>query len=267
MKKNDGSPVWRRIRKAIEALGGNTSNVDVVNWIQKRYRGTNVNSIRAEIIVCTVNHDSRIHYPQNRKPRRSMGRLDFLFRPEPGKGKLELYDPAQHGDWEIAQRDDGSLVVQRCDEPLEDQDVVPPTPDKDLSHGDAFAAERHLRDYLVQHLDQIEKGLELYMDDHGNSGVEFSIKVGRIDILGRGRDGAFVVIELKVAKGSDSACGQILGYMEWVKRHLADGTPVRGIVIAQRITDRIRYALAAVEGVQLKEYELSLRIRDAKPLD
>ncbi|UCE60191.1 MAG: DUF91 domain-containing protein [Phycisphaerales bacterium] len=260
MKKAKGPPVWSKVREAIKTLGGSSTNVDVRNWILKQYRGTNKNSIQAEIIVCTVNHPSRIHYPQNRKPRRSTGRLDFLFRPEAGKGKLELYDPSLHGDWEIAQREDGSLVVQRFDESAEQPR------DEDMHHGDAFAAEHHLRDYLVQHLEQIEKGLELYVDDEGRTGVEYPIKVGRIDILARAQDGAIVVIELKVAKGSDSACGQVLGYMGWIKRHIADGKAVRGIVVAQRITDRIRYALADSKGVTLKEYELSLKIRDAEPL-
>lgn len=36
--------------------------------------------------------------------------------------------------------------------------------------------------------------------------------------------------------------------------------------LAQRISKRIRYALADVENVQLKEYEISLRISDVERL-
>lgn len=56
-------------------------------------------------------------------------------------------------------------------------------------------------------------------------------------------------------------------YVSWVKRHLASAKPVRGIIVAQRISDRIRYAMADISNVQLKEYELSLVLRDAKPLE
>lgn len=64
-----------------------------------------------------------------------------------------------------------------------------------------------------------------------------STGVGRIDILAKDRSGALVVIELKVALGPDAVCGQILRYMGWVKRHIADGRGVRGIIIAGRISD------------------------------
>ena len=40
----------------------------------------------------------------------------------------------------------------------------PPQP----PHGHAFAAEDHLREYLVQHLDVIEEGLQLFVDDEEN---------------------------------------------------------------------------------------------------
>jgi len=40
--------------------------------------------------------------------------------------------------------------------------------------------------------------------------------------------GAFVVIELKAGKAVDSVCGQILGYIAWVRKELAGGKKVRG---------------------------------------
>ncbi len=87
--------VWQMIREAVDALGGSTTNVAVRDWILERYPGTNTSTIQAQIIVCTVNHASRVHYPENQKPRRAESQYDFLFRPE--RGRLELYDPARHG--------------------------------------------------------------------------------------------------------------------------------------------------------------------------
>src|SRR5262249_42902094 len=64
--------------------------------------------------------------------------------------------------------------------------------------------------------------------------------------------------ELKVSRGPDAVCGRLLRSKVWVKRHLAQGRRVRGLIIARPIPDRIRDALADVEGVCLKEYALSI---------
>jgi endonuclease len=248
--------VWKMIREAVEALGGSTTNVAVRDWILERYPGTNTSTIQAQIIVCTVNHASRVHYPENQKPRRAESQYDFLFRPE--RGRLELYDPARHGAWEIAEGEDGRLLVTQVDEPPE-----PNGP----AEGESFAAEAHLRDYLAQHLDVIEPGLQLFVNDEGTVGVEYATDVGRIDILAVDAEGGLLVIELKVSRGPDAACGQLLRYKGWVKRHLAQGRHVRGLIIAQHISDRIRYALADVEDVYLKEYVLSITLKDVPPLD
>ncbi len=256
--------VWQMVSEAVRALGGQTTNVAVRDWILDRYANVNRSTIQCQIISCTVNHHSRVHYPGNQKPRKCNGPYDFLFRP--ARGKLELYDPSRHGEWEIAEEDDGSTMVRQVDDSgggnggsTGGGGAVP--------SGSTFAAERHLRDYLVQHLSDIEAGLELYVDDNGTDGVEFRIDVGQIDILTVDASGQFVVVELKVAQGPDCVCGQLMRYMSWVKRHMADGRSVRGIIIAHRITDKIRYALADVEGVELKEYDLSLKLRSAEPLD
>ena len=251
--------VWQMIREAVEALGGKTTNVAVRDWILDKYPGTNTSTIQAQIIVCTVNHPSRLHYPANQKPRAAKRSDDFLFRPE--RGKLELYDPERHGYWEIAENEDGRLVVHETDEEGTEKEK------ESSSGGGSFAAEDHLRDYLAANLQVIGPGLELYADSDGNSGVEFVTPVGRIDLLAVDKDGGFVVIELKVGRGSDAVSGQLLRYKNWVKRHLAGEKRVRGMLIAQHISDRIRYALAQTDDVHLKEYELSLVLRDVPQLD
>ena len=52
-----------------------------------------------------------------------------------------------------------------------------------------------------------------------------------------------------------------------MKRHLARGRRVRGLIVARHIPDRIRCALSDVEGVCLKEYALSITRKDVRPLD
>ena len=106
-------PVWQKVREAVKALGGKTTNKAVVALILNHYPGTNVNTIRQQIIFCTVNHSTRIHYPGNKKPRVANTRYDFLFRPEPGSGQIELYEPEKHGKWEIHKGINGSLGVRQ----------------------------------------------------------------------------------------------------------------------------------------------------------
>ena len=255
MAESKKIPVWKMVREAIDALGGKTSNVEVRDWILGHYPGTNTNTIQCQIIVCTVNHDSRIHYPENNKPRAAAGQYDFLYRVE--KGKLELFNPAVHGDWQIVENENGGLSVCPCKEIEEPQ----PTP----TH--AFAAEAHLRDYLAQHLDEIEDGLEIFVNDAGVTGVEYLTPIGRIDLLAVDAQGGFVVIELKVAHGPDAVAGQVLRYKNWVRCHLANGRPVRGIIIAQHISDKIRYAIANDPEISALEYQLHLSFSAVQKLD
>lgn len=252
-------PVWRMVKEAVEALGGKTTNVAVRDWILTNYHGTNASTIACQITVCTVNHASRIHYPENQKPRLATAQYDFLFRP--ASGQLEWYDPNLHGQWEIAELEDGRLIVQEVGE----QPIDPGTPPTEC--GRSFAAEAHLRDYLAKNLNVIEDGLQLFVDDAGTVGVEFRTAMGRIDILAVDKSGGLLIVELKVERGPDEVCGQIMRYLGWVKRHLANGKPVRGLIIAQHISDRIRYALADVPNVTAREYKLSITLHEVSHVD
>jgi endonuclease len=130
-----------------------------------------------------------------------------------------------------------------------------------------FVAEAHLRDYLALHLTDIETGLQLFYAEDDTDGIEFVTDVGRIDILALDSRGTMVVIELKVDQAPDTVCGQLMRYMGWVKRHLSGGKDVRGIIIGQTISDKIRYATADLPNVQLRQYELSLKMSPVPHLD
>lgn len=268
MNEEDRPPLWQVVKQAVEALGGKTTNVAVRDWILSKYPGTNANSVSCHIILCTVNHPSRIHYLSNKEPRIADGKYDFLFRPE--RGHVELYDPEVHGVWEIFEGDDGRPSVRQRDDGVGEGGRLPaPRKDEDApaEEGDAFAEESHLRDYLAQHLETVEEGLQLYADEDGNAGVEYQTPIGRIDILAVDRNDDFVVIELKVSRGSDAVSGQLLRYRSWVKRHLAEGRAVRGVIIANSFSDRVRYSLADIDDVTLMKYELSITLHRVPNLD
>ena len=256
MKASKHPTVMQMIKEAVEAFGGKTTNLAVRDWVLKKYPGTNPSSISCQIIANTVNHLSRIHYHPNLKPRQANGSYDFLFRPV--TGEIVWYDPVRHGDWEIAEREDGTLVVKECN------GKGPGSGEQEQS---GFAAEAHLRDYLAKNLGIIEDGLQLYVDEIGTVGVEYSTEIGRIDLLAVDKKEGLLVIELKVARGPDEVCGQIMRYVGWVKRHLANRKPVRGLIIARHISDRIRYALADVPNISAREYELNIILKDVAHID
>lgn len=246
--------IGEMVREAVDALGGETTNMAVRDWVLEHHPGTNPNTIQNWITACTVNHDSRIHYAENSKPRKADSKYDILFRP--GRGLLERYAPEKHGEWEIFEHEDGRLGVKQVTTASVEEKTG------ESGAGSGFAAEDHLRDYLAKHLDRIEDGLELYVDDEGRNGVEYSIEVGKIDILAIDKNNKFVVIEIKVSRGPDSVAGQILRYKNWVKINLAGNKPTRGIIVAGYVSNKILYAIASDPEVTAQEYEISLSLRE-----
>lgn len=91
--------VWQMIKEAIEALGGKATYAEIRDYIRTNYGDVNNSTITCQTIVCSVNHPSRGHYPENKKPRACTSQYDFLFNT--GRGKVELYDPVIHGLWEL----------------------------------------------------------------------------------------------------------------------------------------------------------------------
>jgi 5-methylcytosine-specific restriction protein A len=93
--------VWLMIKEAVENLNGLVSYSDIKEYINGKWKDVNQDTITAQIIVLSVNHDSRIHYPENHKPRltNSNSPYDLLFNID--RGKVEKYDIKKHGIWEI----------------------------------------------------------------------------------------------------------------------------------------------------------------------
>ena len=93
------------------------------------------------------------------------------------------------------------------------------------------------------------------------TGVEFPVGGRYIDILAVDAEEHFVVIELKVSRGYDRTMGQLLRYMAWVEKNLAEGKKVRGIIVANEITDDLKLAASRVSDIQLAEYEISFHVK------
>lgn len=101
---------------------------------------------------------------------------------------------------------------------------------------------------------QIEKAIELSYAAHPDllhtlePGLRFeerqvSTPIGQIDLLCRGADDKYVVVEVKVGDAGDAVFGQILRYIGWIHRNFEEGEGnVRGIILAGGFTDKARYS-------------------------
>lgn len=108
-------PVREMIKKAVEEIGGKVSKNEIVKWISEKYGDVNHNTIRTQANACSVNQPSRIHLPECGKPRPFDSRYDFLFNT--GDGKVELYDPKKHGNWELVEHE-GKTTISKDGIPI-----------------------------------------------------------------------------------------------------------------------------------------------------
>lgn len=254
-------PVWQMVKEAADHLGadGKTfTNAAVRDYVNSHWDDVNASTLACQIIICTVNHPSRIHYPENKKPRKANAQYDFLFRV--GRGELRLFDADQHGEWEIAAEGSGLAVRQVTEAPQEVQE------EERSSQLGSLALESQLRDLLARNLPDVPElgSLDLYQHSDGREGVEFVTDVGNIDLLARTRAGAFCVLELKLERGPDAALGQVQRYMGWVQHHLAGGAPVHGVILAAQIGKKLLYAATQAPNVHLLEYELEIKVRPCR---
>ena len=110
----------------------------------------------------------------------------------------------------------------------------------------AFGLERDLQTALRRSIAQFETGLTII---DGN--YEQTVASGRIDITARDREGATVVIELKVGAADRDAIGQLLAYMGDL---MDDGASVRGLPVAQEFGPRAVSAARVTPNLRLVRY-------------
>lgn len=257
-------PIWQLIRDAVAPLGRETSNGEIKQLLLNAYPDLNEATIACQIAICTVNRLGRVGYPENKKPRLANSRYDFLFAI--GRGKVMWYEPAKHGLWSIVETPDG-LALRRDEDATDDVgtplDIDAVEPVDDGFGSGAFALESHLRDYLARNPPTLPghgAPLTLFVGEDGRSGVEYQIDCGPADLVFRDEAKNFVVFELKLGRGPDAALGQVQRYMGWVDTHLAKGKTVSGVIVANAISDKLKYAAKVAPNVRLMEYRLAVTL-------
>jgi hypothetical protein len=255
-------PVWRMVKEAVATLDREVSNQEIKQMVQDKHPGTNPTSINCAIISGSVNARSRIHYGENQKARISNTERDYLYRV--ADGRVTPYNPVKHGIWEIYKNAENTFAVRLVEDStseVESHIAEPLLPDGGSS---TFALESHLRDYLARNLGSLpgfEGKLSLYVHEDQRDGVEFQTDVGPIDILAISDQNELYVFELKLGRGVDAAMGQILRYMGWITEHLAQGRKVHGVIVAEEIGKKLRYAATIVNQVRLMEYALQFVVK------
>ncbi len=133
------------------------------------------------------------------------------------------------------------------------------TENDESPQGTPFAYEEHLRDYLAQHLELLEKELKPWRVGEEDT-VEFPVGGRRVDILAKDKAGLPVVVELKVSRGHERTIGQALYYRAKIKE-MSKVERVRIFIVALELSPELRAAAKELPDVLLFEYSLSMTVR------
>lgn len=232
-----------------------------VDWFAQHYPKLKAGSIIAHLVQASTNDRSRLHHLATNTTD------DLLFRVSSREYRLYVsgVDPApihQPTKIQVPTVGGGSLSVTQDEE--EDAGTAA---DAAIAGSSQFALEKDLQRYLADNLHLIEPGLTLFQDED-ITGFEYPAGGGRrIDILAKDKAGGFVVLELKVEKGYDRVVGQLLRYVNWVRKELAEpGQRVRGVIVCRSMSEDLILACASVRDVELFEYQLSVSVSKVPPL-
>lgn len=219
---------------------------DAINWFSQKYPKIKVGTVTAHLTRFSTNARSRTHF--SAKP----GEDDVLYqidgshyrRYRPGQDPVPIYAGLKTGETlNVPEGEDEEMTVEPS------------------AAGGEFAYEADLRNYLAKNLGKLEPGLRVY-EEEGITGIEFPVGGRFIDILATDANGGIVVIELKVSRGYDRVVGQLMRYVAWIKKNLAEpNQSVRGVIVAREISEDLLLACSLVPGVELFEYELSLSLK------
>lgn len=219
---------------------------DAINWFAQKYPKIKVGTVTAHLTRLSTNARSRTHY--SARP----GDDDVLYQIDGSHYRhyRPSQDPAPIYTVQI------TSVTPTVPVGEDEETMVEPS-----SAGGEFAYEADLRNYLSKNLNKLEPGLRVY-EEEGITGIEFPVGGRFIDILATDVNGGLVVIELKVSRGYDRVVGQLMRYVAWIKKNLAEANQnVRGVIVAREISEDLLLACSMVPGVELFEYELSLSLR------
>jgi hypothetical protein len=232
-----------------------------IDWFAEHFPKLKPGSIQAHLVQASTNDRSRLHHPATNSTD------DLLFKV--GSREYRRYEPfTDPTPLHQADKVHITAVGGKTVSFIEEDDDAGAAVDAALAGSSQFALEKDLQRYLADNLQLIESGLALFQDEE-ITGLEYPAGGGRrIDILAKDQSGGFVVLELKVEKGYDRVVGQLLRYVNWVRKELAEpGQRVRGIIVCRSMSEDLVLACAGIKDVELFEYRLQVTVSKVPPLE
>src|SRR5262245_35056243 len=121
-----------------------------------------------------------------------------------------------------------------------------------------------VRALLVATPELIEPGLRVHQDGGRAIGAGFSTPVGEIDLLAQDDAGGLVVVMVADGDPDKDTVLELLQRIGFVRTQVAtEGQEVRGLLLAERLPEPTRYAIAALgDTVALKTWRVALTFED-----
>jgi hypothetical protein len=110
----------------------------------------------------------------------------------------------------------------------------------------------------------IEPGLRVYADEGVPVGAGFASAVGEIDLLAQDDAGGLVVVMVADGEPDKDVVLDLLQRIGFVRTQVAaPGQEVRGLLLAERLSEPARYAIAALgDTLAIKRWRVGLSFED-----
>ncbi len=260
-----------RLRDGLRVLVDETQSVaDRLDRVIEMVPGMGKNLVTAILLVTQPNQ----YGVWNNRSEAAMKRLDLwpeFDRGEPFGNRyvkvnqilLKLRDKLQTDLWTV-----DALWYYLDQTEFGDSDSIGPPAESEPY----FGLERHLHEFLRDNWERLELSHEwaLYQESGDKeAGYEYPCDIGRIDLLAKHKsEPSWLVVELKRNQTSDQTVGQLLRYIGWVKRHLAEkGDVVHGLIICREADDALCYALSTLPNVELRLYKVEFHLEKPARLE
>jgi len=123
-----------------------------------------------------------------------------------------------------------------------------------------FTYERDLQMALVKQAEKLFSGYKIFGEDL--DGIEYQIEGKRIDLLlDNSLKNELLAIELKSGIADFKVFGQISMYLGLLKKEFPQKN-IKGIIIAGKIDDSLKYAVDTNKNIKIMEYRMELSINE-----